>query len=54
MHVLIRVFTNGILVQVGNGPIHTCYDWAMAWDFVRPEDTVSVQDWSCARMRATP
>lgn len=45
MNVIIRVFKNAILVQVGQGQIHTFYDWVMVLDLIQPEDTVFVQDY---------
>lgn len=45
MHVLIRVFKNAILVQVGQGMVHTFFDWVMVFDMIRPEDSVTVQSW---------
>jgi len=46
MHVLIRVFKNCILVQCGQGDVHTFYDWIMVLDLIRHEDDVTVQDYT--------
>jgi len=46
MHVLIRVFNAAILVQVGQGQLHTFYDWVMVLDMIRHDDSVTVQDYT--------
>jgi hypothetical protein len=45
MTVSIMVFEFSILVRVGDGMLHRCYDWIMVFDFIRDEDTVTIQNY---------
>lgn len=44
MNIKIRVFESHILLNVNNGMSHIIYDWIMAFDFIRENDTVSVEN----------
>lgn len=46
MIVIIRVFKNAILVSIGQGMVHTYYDWIMVLDLIRDNDTVIVQNYT--------